>query len=93
MRAKKDIVPQEGLSEENFKRFANLRRNLRLLRAHAGCSAQALGKEVGFKKYYRINDLEEGRGIPKLEEIEILAKYFNISIDDLLYKKGRIIFE
>ncbi len=56
-------------------------------------SAEALGKDAGLVKHYRYRDLEDGRGGPKLDEIEALAKYFNVTIDQLLYMKARIIFE
>jgi DNA-binding XRE family transcriptional regulator len=70
-----------------------MRTNLRLLRAKVGLSAEALGKEIGFAKHYRFIDLEYGRGTPKLDEIEMIARFFEITIDDLLYKKARLIFE
>lgn len=93
MRAKKDIPPQPNQSIESWKKFENLRTNIRLLRAKTGLSAEACGKEAGFDRLHRIVDLEYGRGIPKLEEVELLAKYFNITIDELMYKKAKIIFE
>lgn len=93
MRAKKDIPPESNQSLETWKRFENLRTNLRLLRALSGVSAETAGKAAGLEKHYRFFDLESGRGVPKLDEIEKLAKYFKTTIDDLLYKKARIIFE
>lgn len=93
MRAKKDAPPQPSGSVETWKRFENMRANIRLLHAKTGLSATAIGKEVGFAKHYRFQDLEDGRGTPKLDEIEAIAKYFEISLDDLLYKKARITFE
>lgn len=42
----------------------------------------------------RINDLEEGRiAKPHLEELLLIAKYFEVSIDNLLYKKATLSFE
>lgn len=59
----------------------------------SGLSAEAAGKDMGLEKHYRLADIELGRGIPKLEEIELMAKYFKITIDELLYKKASIRFE
>ena len=92
-RAKKDAENPPTLTEERLKEYALFRHNLRLLRATTGMSAEALGKELGMPKYHRVIDLEYGRtSQPKLEEVKIVAEYFKITIDELLYKKAIISF-
>lgn len=57
-------------------------------------SSAQLSKELGFTTVKRVADIEEGRvQKPRLEELLAFAKYFNIEIDTLLYKKAKIIFE
>lgn len=92
--AKKDIAKKVSLTEERLKEFELFRRNLRLLRATTGLSAEQLGKDLGMPKYHRIVDLEYGRATqPKLDEVKIISEYFKVSIDELLYKKAVISFE
>lgn len=93
MRSKKDTDKQPSLTEQRLKEYACFRRNLRLLRNNTTLSAEALGKDLGFKKYHRIVDLEYGRATePKIDEVKKIAEYFKISIDDLLFKNATIIF-
>jgi len=94
MIAKKDQNKKVSLTEERLAEFALFRRNLRLLRAVTGLSAEALGKAMNFPKHYRINDLEYGRATaPKLDEVKKISDYFKVSIDDLLYKTATIKIE
>jgi transcriptional regulator with XRE-family HTH domain len=94
MRAKKDAEKAPSLTEERLKQYALFRHNLRLLRATTGLSAEALGKQLGLSKYHRVIDLEGGRtSQPKLDEVKIIAEFFKITIDELLYKKAVISFE
>jgi transcriptional regulator with XRE-family HTH domain len=91
-RARKDIP--ETLSEQRLKQFLNFRTNLKTLRGTTDLSAEQFGKAIGFPKYHRITDLEYGRAkTPTLEEVQAIAKYFNVSIDDILYKTAKITFE
>ncbi len=92
-RAKKDAESQPSLTKERLKEYENFRINLRLLRNKWGLSAEALGKKLDLPKYHRIVDLEYGRATePKLDEVKKIAKFFNVTIDDLLYKKAAIVF-
>jgi DNA-binding XRE family transcriptional regulator len=91
--AKKDIAKKVTLTEERLATFEIFRHNLRLLRNSTGLSAEKLGRELNFEKYHRIVDLEYGRATePKLDEVMRIAKYFAITIDDILYKKTKITF-
>lgn len=92
-RAKKDEEKRTSLTEDRLKTFETFRINLRLLRHSKDMSALALGKDIGFEKAYRIIDLEEGKATaPKLEEVMMIAKYFDITIDKLLFYKAEIKF-
>jgi len=91
-RAKKDIP--ETLSQSRLKQYANFRANLRTLRGTTDLSAEKFGKIIGFPKYHRITDLEYGRAkVPSLDEVVAIAKYFKVSIDDLLFKSPEITFK
>jgi hypothetical protein len=92
--ATKDFDKLEEQSSEEFKKYANFRANLRLLRYNTDLSAEALGKTLQFKKFHRIRMLEEGKGATvRLEEAEAIATFFKISIEFLLYRKAKITFE
>jgi transcriptional regulator with XRE-family HTH domain len=92
--AKKDIDKKPKWNDETMKRYDKFRKNLQLLRASTGLSADNLGKELGFKKHYRVSDLEYRRSAaPKLEEIESISKYFNIGIDQLLHSNASVGFD
>lgn len=92
--ATKDFEKLEKQSSAEFKKYANFRANLRLLRYTTDLSAEALGKTLQFKKFHRIRMLEEAKGASvRLEEAEVIAKFFKIPIGDLLYRKAKITFE
>ncbi len=90
----KDAEKLEEQSSEVFKKYANFRANLRLLRYTTDLSVEQLAKSLNFKKFYRLNSLEVGKGAPvRLEEAEAIATFFKIPIEHLLYRKARIVFE
>jgi len=92
--ANKDKAKHTTYSKENLEKFETFRINLALLKSLSGKSAETLSKELGFEKGYRFFNLEYGRtGAPKLEEVMAIAKYFNITIDDLLYKRAKVEFK
>lgn len=92
--ATKDFEKLENQSSAEFKKYANFRANLRLLRYTTDLSTEALGKTLKFKKFHRIRMLEDGKGATvRLEEAEVIAKFFKIPIENLLYRKAKIIFE
>jgi DNA-binding XRE family transcriptional regulator len=58
------------------------RYNLRLLRATTELSGVELSDKLGLASK-RINDLEEGRTPPKMEDVISIATFFNITLSDL----------
>lgn len=92
--ATKDYAELEEQSSEVSKKYANFRANLRLLRYTTDLSADAMGKTLKFKKYHRLRMLEDGKGAPvRLEEAEVIASFFKVPIESLLYRKAKITFE
>ncbi len=81
------------MSTKKYVRLSNFRMNIRLLRAQAGYPAEEMGRLVGFDKKYRFIYLERGSGNPKKKELEMLSKYFNIPVDELVNKKAIIVFQ
>lgn len=69
-----------------LRQLANFRHNLRLLRVDSNLSGEQLADKIGMAKK-RINDLEEGRMPPKMEDAISIATIFNITLSDLF---GRI---
>jgi transcriptional regulator with XRE-family HTH domain len=67
--------------------FTNFKRNIRNLRLSRDLAANELSKLAGFPLVRRVTDLENAIANPKLEEIVTLAKIFEVSIDDLLFKE------
>lgn len=94
MRAKKDAAKQPALPKELLKEYELLRINMRLLRHTKALTAESAGKAIGCKKHYRYADIELGRGgPPKLSEVIAIAKYFEVTLDHLLYAKAEINFK
>lgn len=82
------------LSDRRKSEFEIFRYNLRLLRASVNKSASELSNELKLRTLKRINDLEEGRtSQPKFEEVLLLAKYFNVTLDQILYQKAQVSFK
>lgn len=81
------------LKASRDKQFDKFRRNLRVLRASIDVSAVELSEKIKLKNGKRCVDLEYGRGNPSTQELLSIAKHFNVSIDDLLFKECKIKFE
>lgn len=62
--------------------LGHFRYNLRLLRATTELSGKELAEKLEMADK-RINDLEEGRMPPKMEDAIAIAYYFNITLSDL----------
>lgn len=73
--------------------YEKFRTNSRLLRAWKGWSAVQASKEFGFRNSRRLIDLEYGRGNPTMEEMIAISKVYGYSIDDILNKQIKFIFE
>lgn len=57
--------------------------NMRFLRKQAGLTQADLAAKLGLKRPV-IGAYEEGRAEPRLQTLQLMARYFNKSIDDLL---------
>ena len=82
MKTKKELEPEM---------VGNFRNNLKLLRLCKNLTGKELSQALGWEKLYRVADLEDGaRGNPKMKEMFEVADFFQVSIDDLLRKKGKL---
>lgn len=72
--------------------YEKFRTNLRILCGSVGKSMVDLARELNLKSGSRITDLQYGRGIPSIEELHIITKYFGITTDDILFKTAKITF-
>ena len=82
-----------SLAEMRNKMFDNFYNNIRVLCAFETISMTQLARNLSMKSGNRMVDLCYGRLQPNLEELVVLSKHFKISIDDLINKKAKIIFE
>ena len=69
----------------------HLRENLRLLRKQAGLTQAELAKKLHMKQY-AISDYELGRVEPTLQVVSNIADYFHVSVDFLLGRKRKNIY-
>lgn len=74
-------------NQEPFKKFSE---NLHQLRIFKRLSQKDASKEMRLRNCSRYETLEAGRGVPSIQEVMSIAKYYSCSIDDLLYKKAVI---
>ena len=63
-----------------MKRFGE---KLRALREYYGLSYRQLGAELGYDNSHFVK-IESGRGMPSAELIVKIAKYFEVSFDELM---------
>jgi transcriptional regulator with XRE-family HTH domain len=82
---------EKGIARYN--EFEQFRKNFAMLRAHKGDTGEEFAKALNLKSTKRAFDFECGRCRPSFDEIRTIAKYFEVTIDELMYKKGKIIFE
>lgn len=69
--------------------FKNFRYNLQLLRVSKQISGKELSEKLGMSSI-RINNLEGTKHHPTVEELIKIAKYFEVSADDMFHKKATI---
>ena len=60
--------------------------NLRYLRNSVGCTLEDMVKVLSLKGKSSYNAYEKGRAIPDIFKLMHLANYFDVSIEDLVYK-------
>lgn len=82
-----------SLAEARNMLYEKFRTNIRLLRAKKGWSGCEAGEKIGLKNGKRMIDLEYGRATPDIEEVLLIAKCFEVKMDDLMHKEAVIIFE
>lgn len=75
-----------SLAENRDRLFNRFYNNVRILVATQDLSMVDLSRKLGMKSGARISDLCYGRGVPSTEELIVLSKHFDCSLDDLLYK-------
>lgn len=81
-----------SLAEARDMVYEKFRTNCRLLRAKFGWSGVEAGEKIGLKNGKRMIDLEYGRANPTIEELLLITKCFNVSMDDLMHKEANIFF-
>lgn len=62
-------------------------KNIKYLRCKNGYSQEELSKHLGYKSYTTITKWESGVSEPTLKMTNQIAAFFNISVNDLCYKK------
>jgi DNA-binding XRE family transcriptional regulator len=72
-----------------YNEFAQFRVNFKVLRAYNLMTLDDLSELLNIRPV-RINDYELGRCHPNFDEIRIIAKHFNCTIDQLLYGSLKI---
>lgn len=82
-----------SLAEARNMLYEKFRTNIRLLRAKKGWSGCYAGEKIGLKNGKRMIDLEYGRANPEMEEMLLIAKCFDVKIDDLMHKEAVITFQ
>lgn len=75
-------ITRDYVSDQVKRSLANFRHNLRLLRVDVNLSGVELAVKIGMAPK-RINDLEEGRMPPKIEDAISIANVFNVTLSDL----------
>lgn len=88
-----DRLERVSLSEVRDMIYEKFRTNIRLLRAKKGWSGTEASEKIGLKNGKRMIDLEYGRANPSMEEMLLISKAFDVSIDSLLHKEAKITFE
>jgi transcriptional regulator with XRE-family HTH domain len=80
------------LAEARDMLYEKFRTNCRLLRAKQGWSGVEAGEKIGLKNGKRMIDLEYGRANPTIEELLLITKCFDLSMDELMHKEAKIVF-
>lgn len=73
--------------------FSKFRRNLAVVRKSKEFSSKELSRLAELKQFKRINDIEEGRGMPSIDEIYSICKVLNVSMDDMIEKTIYVKYE
>ena len=79
------------MKEKQIDFFINFRVNVQLLRIVRGISAKELSIALGFNEK-RISNFEQSHK-PKAEELYAIAKFFDVTAEDIVYKKAKVVLE
>lgn len=81
------LMGSEGVSNSNTLTKADSRevfsRNLRLFMAKTNSSRKEVSESIGVS-YFTFSDWCNGKKYPRIEKLEILAKYFGVSVSELV---------
>jgi hypothetical protein len=80
------------LATKRFKEFELFRQNLIILQATKNATNQEMSVLLGLRPK-RVEDYKLGRCHPKFDELRMIANFFNVTLDQLLYKKAIVTFE
>jgi len=91
MKDQPDYLKNQGeIAKDKYEEYTLFRGNLMVLRTSQKLSPEYLGVFLELKSKKRIYDLECGRCPPTFDEIKKIAKFFKVTIDNLLYEKAAI---
>ncbi|MBV8859179.1 MAG: helix-turn-helix transcriptional regulator [Acidobacteria bacterium] len=65
----------------SIKRFGE---KLRILRQHKGLTLQELATALGYKAHGHLSELEAGKKTPTVDFVLLVARFFEVSTDELL---------
>lgn len=77
----------------NHAKFANMRPNLFILRCSKGLTSREADDLILKTTVKRWEQIEQRIGYPTLDEMMSISDFFEIPINDILYKNYKIIFE
>lgn len=86
------IASKGKLAMKRYEEFAIFRQNLTILQATKDATNKELAEIIGLRPK-RIEDFREGRLPPKFDELITIAKFFNVTLDQIMYKRIIITFE
>ena len=67
--------------------------NIKTIRMSRNIAGLALSNGCNLRSAKRVSEIEEGRGKLTLEELIAIADFLDVSMDGLLKKKAKVIFE
>lgn len=86
------VTSKGAVGTERYNAFKRFRTNLIILRAYHGFTGMELADVLKIAKK-RVLDFETGRCNPNIYELDIISKYFEVTIDQLMHQRVKIAFE
>lgn len=81
------LIKRGHAGTERLAEFEIFRYNLIILQATKQVSATELSKLMNLRSIKRIEDYKLGRVHPTWDEIRAICKFFDVTIDQMMYKK------